>query len=973
MSKRHRHNPPPRPPSPSPVSQPSAEGDFKIVVPSPAPSSADRLNDLLKQFTEMVSRLGEELSPGRITAAVERQLGVSPITIQDAVTQHRQLREDLTTLIQRLSQVHADVAALEGRATSEQVQNAIHAALRPELTRVGQQITNLTGDLSALTQRMSGGQIALDVQSAASELTKQYRGELESKLTRLREAFEFLDSHNEQLRIAIETFGPGGLPVLKQKADELQNQLDTERQAHDSTRKTLREREQKLTDTERDLFQLRAGQGSVVSLEELERRRKELEDREKLISAQEALSAENARLRKNLGELQGELAQHERELELALLTAQERAELGRLKDRLDDADRTRQHQERLRVRQESELRQLRVAIRDLEGQLRVLAAEKDLADKREERLRTLSDENRSLQATVEQQRVQAVKDRAARQKELSEIQDQEHRWAEEEARLKAQRVADQLRETREELAQLKGQYAELSKEAGEQKKSRVRAEAELAQVQRSLEIEKGRTAADREVLAEEQRQKEASLNRREEEARERTDLHKRDTLLRIGEREAQAMKEIDAAQQEVERMHKEARELAARRGELKTQVAALEQQQQDLRDRILPREDRLQPLKAKIFGAEELAAVADAPSEDGWLSRLEGGLDAAGFAFHPRLVRAFHTSLKIAKLAPLTVLAGISGTGKSELPRLYSELGGLSFLSIPVQPSWDSPQDLFGFFNYTDGRYKAEPLARLLYQINQGADPLGKGLTVVLLDEMNLARVEYYFAELLSRLEARRSVDPERSATRTRASVHLDLGAGEDPEALFLDERILFVGTMNEDESTMPLSAKVLDRSCVLSFPRPRDMRVSEQLSELSPRERLPASTWRSWYREPQEDENSQKLNNISETMDQLDRSFGHRLFRAIHSYIANYPAPEADSEAARKAAWEDQWSMKILPRLKGLECEDKKVRGGLNDLAALVPDRLKDAYGRARERDYFDWSGCPELYQDRAAEPHSV
>ena len=120
--------------------------------------------------------------------------------------------------------------------------------------------------------------------------------------------------------------------------------------------------------------------------------------------------------------------------------------------------------------------------------------------------------------------------------------------------------------------------------------------------------------------------------------------------------------------------------------------------------------------------------------------------------------------MKIGDISPLVVLAGISGTGKSELPRRYAEGMGLHFVILPVQPRWDSPQDLFGFYNYLEKRYKATELARAMVQFelyNQTLWPLPTNwdhsrsdrMLLVLLDEMNLARVEYYFSEFLSRLE----------------------------------------------------------------------------------------------------------------------------------------------------------------------------------------------------------------------------
>ena len=124
-----------------------------------------------------------------------------------------------------------------------------------------------------------------------------------------------------------------------------------------------------------------------------------------------------------------------------------------------------------------------------------------------------------------------------------------------------------------------------------------------------------------------------------------------------------------------------------------------------------------------------------------------------GFVFNERLLRAFHTGLKCADSSPLVVLAGISGTGKSLLPELYAATLGMNFLPVAVQPRWDGPQDLFGFYNYMEGRYKATELSRLLWQFDRYNNPAanentGYGtlpMNLILLDEMNLARVEYYF------------------------------------------------------------------------------------------------------------------------------------------------------------------------------------------------------------------------------------
>ncbi|MFM8325429.1 MAG: hypothetical protein ACKN9U_11250, partial [Pirellulaceae bacterium] len=157
------------------------------------------------------------------------------------------------------------------------------------------------------------------------------------------------------------------------------------------------------------------------------------------------------------------------------------------------------------------------------------------------------------------------------------------------------------------------------------------------------------------------------------------------------------------------------------------------------------------------------------------------------------MLRAFHTSLKVTDISPLVVLAGISGTGKSELPRRYAESMGMHFLNVAVQPRWDSPQDMFGFFNYLENRYRATELGRALVQMDpfyredqrgwsipEGWDhSLSSQMLLILLDEMNLARVEYYFSEFLSRLETRRGIDRNDAESRRKAEIGLEVGSGK--------------------------------------------------------------------------------------------------------------------------------------------------------------------------------------------------
>jgi hypothetical protein len=323
------------------------------------------------------------------------------------------------------------------------------------------------------------------------------------------------------------------------------------------------------------------------------------------------------------------------------------------------------------------------------------------------------------------------------------------------------------------------------------------------------------------------------------------------------------------------------------------------------------------------------AGPQDAPSEQAWLDGIRLGCAELGMHFPRRLLYAFHTALKSADSAPLTVLAGVSGTGKSALPRLYAHLGGVAFMELPVQPNWDSPQSLFGYYNPLDTRFHATPLLRALVQAQQDhakhEHGLADRLMIVLLDEMNLAHVELYFSDLLSGLEGR----PYKTVTQS-----IDLGADVEPYQLTLGDNVLWVGTMNEDETTKALSDKVVDRANTLYFPRPQTLRSRRHTTLPPAAPLLAAATWQGWrgrgadLPEVTMDAFRKALEAINRHLEHAGRALGHRVWQAVETYIANHPDVLAAQKApgqpelvrALQVAFEDQLVFKVMPKLRGIE-----------------------------------------------------
>ena len=330
----------------------------------------------------------------------------------------------------------------------------------------------------------------------------------------------------------------------------------------------------------------------------------------------------------------------------------------------------------------------------------------------------------------------------------------------------------------------------------------------------------------------------------------------------------------------------------------------------------------------------------DNKDEIKWLDGILEKCEKSGFKFSKRLMYSFHTCLKTSSMSPLTVLAGISGTGKSKLPQLYARFGGLYFISLPVQPDWDSPQSLFGYFNSIEKRFNATTLLRAMvsFQKEEGDSEniydLHDRVLLVLLDEMNLAHVELYFADLLSKLE-------EQRGQKGVETFEVDLGAGRDKYKIRLSRNIIWSGTMNEDETTKSLSDKVIDRGNVISFPRPVKFERYNDKGLEPESAMIKRSVWEGWNSSNNKLEITPEIDEIIESyckavmdinmsLKYVNRALGHRVWQSIENYMISHPIViqhQDDMNELRKAlqyAFEEAVVYKIVPKLRGIELSDE-------------------------------------------------
>lgn len=389
--------------------------------------------------------------------------------------------------------------------------------------------------------------------------------------------------------------------------------------------------------------------------------------------------------------------------------------------------------------------------------------------------------------------------------------------------------------------------------------------------------------------------------------------------------------------------------------------------------KVVTRDDMLAPVKTvpEIINQNRDRGLLPLKTEEKeWLDNIIQCAEQSGLYFTKRQLYAYHTAQKIRDMSSMTVVAGVSGTGKSELAKIYAEYGGMHFLSVPVKPDWDSPASLFGYYNSIERRFEATDLLRAIWQMSTANS---NQMLMILLDEMNLAHPEQYFADLLSKLETSRG-------TGSAPAYEIVLGGGEKPEPVKIGGNVLWTGTMNEDETTKGLSDKVIDRSTLITFPRPKELRSRNNIDkQQKPSDMLRFETWQDWVKGRKcgkPEDAIEKLiagyrgavEKINECMSHMGRNLGHRVWQGIEAYIRNYPtviSAKTDDELVKtaKIAFTDAIAFKIMPKLRGVEVTGKNEKhlDKIGEQLKQDADSLVADYNNARNlpTELFQWSSA--------------
>ena len=250
--------------------------------------------------------------------------------------------------------------------------------------------------------------------------------------------------------------------------------------------------------------------------------------------------------------------------------------------------------------------------------------------------------------------------------------------------------------------------------------------------------------------------------------------------------------------------------------------------------------------------------------------------------YTPEIIRRFIAGMASSKIL---ILEGISGTGKTSLPYSISRYMGNPATMVSVQPSFRDRTELLGYFNEFSKRFNETEFLRALYEAGYRPDP-----TLIVLDEMNLARIEYYFAEMLSVLEMPSKEEWVLDLVPTAWAGDPKLMEGGK---IHVTDTTWFIGTANNDDSTFTITDKVYDRAMPIELNDRADAFECElhepcyiragYLQELFVRAR---------EEHPVSDEMIEKMTRLDSYLaTRFKLSFGNRIMKQLYDFIPVYVA----------------------------------------------------------------------------------
>ncbi|QCE42405.1 AAA family ATPase [Psychroserpens sp. NJDZ02] len=269
---------------------------------------------------------------------------------------------------------------------------------------------------------------------------------------------------------------------------------------------------------------------------------------------------------------------------------------------------------------------------------------------------------------------------------------------------------------------------------------------------------------------------------------------------------------------EKERLEFQKEELELR---IKLQQAALEELKYEVNDLTKESEDKVTFVSCsdmdKKFSEEPFKALQNTISK-GWINNIQQAIAQVTvneLYYDRNTLRSFIAGLSMSRFS---ILQGISGTGKTSLPKAFAESIGGNYGIVEVQSGWKDRQDLIGYYNTFEKKYYEGKFLKLLYKA--GTPKYSNKPFFIILDEMNLSHPEHYFADMLSIME---ETNPDKQILTVSDKVKdipkLMLELSEGDIGLKIPQNVWFIGTANHDETTLQFAPKTYDRANILEMP----------------------------------------------------------------------------------------------------------------------------------------------------------
>jgi len=327
-------------------------------------------------------------------------------------------------------------------------------------------------------------------------------------------------------------------------------------------------------------------------------------------------------------------------------------------------------------------------------------------------------------------------------------------------------------------------------------------------------------------------------------------------------------------------------------------------------------------------GSEDMDSSIVNETKD-MIAGVKSYIVSKSFIYHYNDLGNFYLSLKT---KPFAILAGISGTGKSKLVKLFASAVGATsengqYNIISVKPDWNDSTELFGYKNIND-EFVPGKLTEIIFRASEEKN-INKPYFICL-DEMNLARVEYYLSEYLSIIESR-ELDENNNIKTDRLFSQGYLAEGNEYANLRIPENIYIVGTVNMDDTTFAFSRKVLDRANTIEF-SDVDLDALDFGNEECESINVDNDFFKTSFLTIKDALNSDdefvrltnnKVKEINEILEQGNKNFGYRVRDEIVFYMLENKINELLSE---DEAFDFQIMQKILPIITGSEIVIKDI-----------------------------------------------